>query len=1149
MSTPHARDTASLKYSQQYRRCGKAGCPTCMPPGRGHGPYWYAYWWEQGRVRSRYLGKELPGARPDLQVVPASTTALSLRVRTLGGFAAWRGDDLVPAASWRRRKVAELFKVMLSAPGYRLHVEHLLDILLPDSEPAEASKWLRLTLYRLRKILDAPGAPASHLQRQGALLTLVPTVEGTAEPDWLDAAAFDRTAVEALARRDIGLCREALALYGGEYLPEDRYEDWAGRRREELRSQHVAVLLCLADLSRAAGQPEDVLRCLRTVLAEDPCHEVAARSLMKLFAEEGRLGEALEVHRSLAKALEVDLGQRPANETEAIRKRIAAEAPVALVPLARRTNLPSPLTSFVGRGWERSEVLRMLRTKSGTGRLVTLLGPGGCGKTRLATEVARGLLADFPDGVWLVRLAGLLASDEPDPAQPGQAVAAVLGLSERAGQPLMEVLAGHLATKHLLLVLDNCEHVAAACAALAVALLEASPKLRILTTSQAALGVLGEGAWRVPSLSLPAGDDLPAADLAAYEAVQLFVDRGRAMAPRFVLDDRNAAAVARICRRLDGMPLALELAAARLASLSAEGLAARLDDRLALLTIGNRAAPPRQQTLRATIEWSVGLLSAAERLLLERLSVFAGGWTLDAAETVCAGRDLPKRTVLERLDRLVAKSLVQVDETGDHLRYRMLESIRAFAQELAESTGELEPAKGRHLDWYMALAEVAAPALTGPDQPTWLARLELEHDNLRAALGEARACHRQEEGLRLAGALWRFWATRGYHDEGRRWLEAALVGAGAGYPSARAMALNGAGNLAYQQSDYARAMVLHEEALALRRELGDSRGIAGSLANLGTVAYLQGSYGRAATLYEESLAVLHELRDSWGIAGMLNNLAMIAYQRGDYDRSAALYADSLELWRALDDRESIAGTLGNLGLVVYRQGDYARAASLQEDALALQRELGDKPGMAITLGNLGLVLYRQGDHGRAAALHEESLTLLRELGDKRSIALSQSNLGDVALMRGEYRRATARYQEALTLQREIGDMQGSARSLINLGVVAWMHGDVGHAVTSFQEGLRLSQDIGARDQLAEGLEGLAWLSAATGRSDVAARLGGAADALRTLLGVPLAPALHAGHGTLLSTLSAVLGDQASKAAWTVGQTLPLEEAISMALGS
>jgi tetratricopeptide (TPR) repeat protein len=574
----------------------------------------------------------------------------------------------------------------------------------------------------------------------------------------------------------------------------------------------------------------------------------------------------------------------------------------------------------------------------------------------------------------------------------------------------------------------------------------------------------------------------------------------------FALTVQNARAVAQVCVRLDGIPLAIELAAARVGSLVVEAIAARLDDRFRLLTGGARDTLPRQRTLRATLDWSYDLLSEAEQLLLVRLSVFAGGWRLVAAEAVCAGAGVEAWEVLDLLDGLVNKSLVQVTEAGGEVRCGLLETVRQYGQARLAASGEEQDLYRRHAAYFLALAEAAEPQLVGPEQGTWLARLEAEHDNLRAALSWAGERSASDLGLRLVGALLRFWETRGFISEGRRWLEGALAGGG-GSPAARVRALNGAGAMAYHQSEYSRAAALHEEALALRRALGDRLGIADSLNNLGRAAYSQGEYGRAVALYEEALALRRELDDRLGIAGSLSNLGYLVGKQGEYARSAALLEEALALYRELGDQRAVARSLQYLGRAAYRLGEYGRAEALYEQSLALRRDLGDRVGIAYSLHNLGLVAYQQSEYERAAALLTEALALDRELGVKRGIAEAHHDLGLVMQRRGEYRRAAA--------------------------LVA--------------ESLRLSRDLGARDQVAHGLETAAWVAAAQGQAHLATCLGGHADALREALGVPVLLEHRASHDQAVRTMRAMLGEAAFVAAWAEGRALPLEEAIALAL--
>jgi tetratricopeptide (TPR) repeat protein len=506
----------------------------------------------------------------------------------------------------------------------------------------------------------------------------------------------------------------------------------------------------------------------------------------------------------------------------------------------------------------------------------------------------------------------------------------------------------------------------------------------------------------------------------SYEAVRLFLARAQARRREFALTPDNAYTVAAVCARLDGIPLAIELAAARAGSLPVEEIAARLDQRFRLLTGGPRDAPSRQQTLRATLDWSWALLSPAEQALLRRLSVFAGGWTLAAAEAVCTGDGIERWEVLDGLDGLVSKSLAHLDEREAEARYGLLETVRQYAAEYLVTSGEEEVVRARHLAWCLALVEQAEPALTGPEQDVWLGRLEQEHDNLRVALRWASERGLGERGLRLAGALWRFWWMRGYFSEGRGWLEAALASGGPATPLARARALNGAGILAESQSDLAQAMALHEEALAWRRALGDKQGIATSLNNLGNVAYWQGRYAAAATLYGESLDLFRELGHKTGIVRTLGNLGNVAYGQGDYTRAAALQEESLVLQRELGDKQGIATSLNNLGNVAERQGDYVQAAALYEESLALRRELGNKEGVASTLTNLGLLAYIQDDYGRATTLLREALLLSRDIGAKGLMPDGLEGLAWSAVAQGQPERAARLGGAAETLREALG---------------------------------------------------------------------------------------------------------------------------------
>ena len=698
-----------------------------------------------------------------------------------------------------------------------------------------------------------------------------------------------------------------------------------------------------------------------------------------------------------------DLGEhrlRDLAEPEQVFQLLHPELPADFPPLKSvdvpRHNLPVQLTSFVGRERELADVQQVVSSV----RLLTLTGAGGVGKTRLALQVAAALVDQFPDGVWLVDLAPLA-----DPGLVAQTVASVLRVREEPGRPLEATLADTLRPRQLLLLLDNCEHLVAACGQLADALLRVCPEVRLLATSREALGIAGETTWRVPPLALPPPECRPpAGHLAGFEAVRLFLDRARAVRPDFGLTDENAAAVAQVCRRLDGIPLALELAAARVPVLTPEQIAARLDDCFRLLTGGSRTVLPRQQTLRALVDWSYDLLSEWEQALFRRLAAFAGGWTLEAAEAVCAGEIIASDEILELLAHLVSKSLVVADEQGGARRYRLLQTIRQYAAERLRAAGEAAAVRGRHRDWFLAQAEQAEAALWGPGQAAWLERLEVEHDNLRAALEWSRAADDGEAMLRLAGALARFWDVRGYLSEGRGWLEAALGAAPTTRTVARARALSRAGYLAVVQGDLAAARARLEEGLVLGRDLGDEDSIGATLLVMGLVAQAQRDHDRAAGLFEESLSMSRRARHPPGVYTSLYLLASTAQSRGDFQQARALHEESLRLKREQGDAWSIAVSLFSLGTLARMQDDHARAWALYRESLALREELRDRDGIAACLRGLACLAGRRGEAERAARLFGAAEALWqavglvrpRDAGEERLLAETRSRLGEPA---------------------------------------------------------------------------------------------------------------------------------------------------------
>jgi non-specific serine/threonine protein kinase len=684
-------------------------------------------------------------------------------------------------------------------------------------------------------------------------------------------------------------------------------------------------------------------------------------------------------------------------------------------PTRVANNLPISLTSFVGRQDEMEEVARLLASA----RLVTLLGSGGCGKTRLAIQVARNLLESYPDGAWMVELAAL-----SDPSLVPQSVATALGLREEPERPLLATLAEHMGSRTLLLVLDNCEHLTPACAALARALLEAAPAIRILATSRQALGVPGESLWRIPSLSIPdpRGAPLPRQLLSRYGAVRLFVDRAAAAQATFALTDQNAWTVAQICGRLDGIPLAIELAAARVKVLPVAQILGRLEDRFRLLTYGSAATLPRQQTLRATVDWSYDLLESKEQQLFHRISVFAGGLSLEAAEAVCSGDGIGEEEILDLLAHLVDKSLLTPEEGFENTaRYRMLETLRAYGRERLQHAGGWDRYVDRHGEFYRALAERAEPELMGPEQASWLNRLEEEHDNFRQAIEGASGRGNFARGLSLCGNVWRFWWIRGLWQEGNGRLCKILDLAEARDRSPeRAKALHGAVVISRGLGDYAASHTRIDSWISIARETEDREELALSLKELGNLAYVKGDHTAAKSAYEESLVHFRGVGDRHGIAAVLHNLGSLSLGQEDFSRARRFYEESLALERELGDRTNEAVSLNGLGTAARAHGDDSAALAYQEQGLALQRELGDRSGIAYSLGELGLLAANAREFARAKSYLVESLAILREMGDRQAMVDALERFAALEFRQDQPERALILYGASRALREMLG---------------------------------------------------------------------------------------------------------------------------------
>ena len=719
----------------------------------------------------------------------------------------------------------------------------------------------------------------------------------------------------------------------------------------------------------------------------------------------------------------------------------------------QKNNLPIPLTSFIGREKEIETVKHLITSHDGC-RLLTFTGTGGSGKTRMALEVATRLSDIFPDGMWLIEFASLTA-----PALVPQSLLTTLGLSEQDSQSTLAIISNFLQPKRALLILDNCEHLIQACAQLAESLLRACPTLHILAASREALSISGETLYLVPTLTTPDPAESHLDTLLQYEAVRLFVVRAQAALPGFMLTADNALAVAQVCNRLDGIPLALELAAARVRALKVEQIAARLaeHEQFRLLTAGSRTALPRHQTLHALIDWSHDLLLEPERVLLRRLAVFAGGCTLEAAEAICSGEAVEADAVLDLMTQLVNKSIIIIErEQGQEARYRMLETIRQYASERLLKAGEAKLLRKRHLDFFLQWAEQGGPRLRGSKQLEWLNRIESEHDNLRTALEWSLAqAEYGEVSLRLAGALFLFWKQRGSVNEGRAWLARALANPAAPIAgAARAHALYADGWLAHCHSDTT-AQARLEESVRLWRACGPGgkTGLAYALAELGEDMRWQGDPDTARALESEAITLFREQNERWGLAFSLSHLGMAIRDQGDFALARSVINESIALWRDLGELWELGGSIRHLGLVALRQGDYEVARLHFAEYLAITRRLGNEVSVAWALLDLGEVTLNLGDRVQAKSLIEESFSIFRVSDSNYGIAICLYFSGLLAGLGGDSEQATIFFEQCLTLAHTTGPIWYRANVLMGLAGVAAADG----------KALRAARLLGAAD--------------------------------------------------------------------------------------
>jgi len=924
-----------------------------------------------------------------------------ITVTLLGGFAAAVDGVPVPGSAWRLKKARELVKLLALAPGHRLHREQAMDVLWGDREPAAAANNLHQAVYVARRALDA-GA----IELRDELLQLVAEV---------DVNRLELAAVEARRAGTPAAYRAALSIYGGELLPENRYDDWAAGRREELA-------------------------------------ELAA----ELTAELAGLGSG-------------DAGQPP--------------------------SLPVDASSFVGRGRELAELTVLLRST----RMLTLAGTGGVGKTRLALELARATQSSYPAGAVLVELAAI-----DDGRLVPDAVAAALDIRSLPGQKFIDAVVEFVAPRSLLLVVDNCEHLITATAGLADRLLRSAPRLTILATSREPLRVPGEVVFRVPSLDIPDPEHgLEPHELVRYEAVRLFVERAQAAAPGFAVDEENAVDVARICFRLDGLPMALELAAARLGALGPAAIAERLDDRFRVLRTAGRAAPTRQQTLGATLQWSHDLLEPDERALFRRLAVFAGGFELDSVESVCAGDDLDAAGIADVLARLVEKSLVVAEEgSSRERRYRLLETVRLYARDRLNDGSETSALTERHARWALALAE----------EERGSPRLDRSAANLRVALG-AMLERAPEDALRFCVALWPFWMRRIELHHAQRQFDRAL----AGVPEQthlRARALLRAAAIDFRSGELSRGRELAEESYSVASEIGDAHAQWRALQFLGEFGLASDAADVATVRLEQALELARSERFAPEEAISVYSLGVACWILGDAGRAEELVGESVDLFRALAGcseliispvnmseirRSPTAGmpglrmvfedtlqpfleiscdaalgyVLANQAGLVSARGELGRARVLLDESAAQFEDSGDEAGKAAVLVRRAYLELTEGALPAARRALKEALELRRAQSNRRGLALVLAGLGLIDTTAGEYRSAERHLAEARDVFRRAGDRWGLARTLWRTADLAFARGELDDAEAALLEARTVLGPTQRERWIANTLAGLA----------------------------------------------------------------------------
>ncbi|MGP3937519.1 BTAD domain-containing putative transcriptional regulator [Nonomuraea sp. KM88] len=1078
-----------------------------------------------------------------------------MRFGVLGPLQVWTAEgEPVPIPE---TKVRALLADLLVHQGRPVPAAALIDDLWGNDLPANPTSALQLKVSRLRNALESA--------EQGAGKRVVSHASGyllKTDPDGTDADRFAELICEA--QRAVGpetrtaVLAEALALWRGPAFADHATEGFVRAASHRLEEQRLSTIEAQAEARLELGDFVQLAAELGDLVDRYPLRERLRAVQLRALYGAGRQVDALAGYQRLREQLADELGLDPGPDLVALHQKIlqrdpALDPPASTVARAvASTNLPAPLTDLVGR----TQAIAELRSRLAVGRLVTLTGPGGVGKTRLAIETARPMVDHCPDGAWLVELAGYgrgISSAEMDLVP--RAIAAVLGIRDdilTAGAPLSSSgrLAEALRAKRLLLILDNCEHVIGPVAEMVELLLREAPDLRVLATSREPLALAGETVWPVPTLALPS-PSAPTAELAQAEAVQLFVQRTAAVAPYFTLDDGNAQQIGELCRRLDGIPLALELAATRMPSLGVREFVGRLDDRFRLLTAGRRDAPERQQTLRAVMDWSWDLLSDPERAVLRRLAVHPGGCTLTAAEAVCSGGDVRADQVVDLLARLVDRSLVTVKEDSDGARYHLLETVADYCLQRLRDAGELAPVQDRFHRYYLALAKRAEPRLRGHDQRRWLDRLDRESANVSKALDGMAHQGDDTHALELAMSLVWCWFLLGRLCQARSALE-RLLSPGTDVPAgARAIAgswLAGMTLLTGWSRDDATPAEVAERMLA---DIEEPRDRARAQWFLGFAIYTSAvDLAASEDLVHQALDTFREIGDQWGTAAALATAANQAMVRGNLHRLEQYGEQSAELFRELGDAWGYQQTVRALAyLAEAASGDYERAARLQRDGLRQAEELRLWPQAADRLSGLGRIALLQGDFAQSRELHERARRLAAQQNYKVGEKYAEVGLALTARREGDLDDAEERLNSLLAWHHEVGFAPGTALVLAELGYVAEQRGDAESALARHFEGLTAARTAKDPRSCALVWEGLAGAQNLLGQHDQAARLLGAADAARRSVGAPLPAAERGDCDRITARARSALGEEAFAAEFGRGAEMEVDQCVAMLRGS